>query len=342
MKDYLTKRATALGRVSGYKYYTVVSSGNQAASLVLATQEIKAKVLLFVPASSSKIDFLCSFSHAFVFGLEDAIFEDVYERFALFAESVSGVYNANVCNEFLLSGLAPVAWQISNLKPLPTHILAGVGNGSYLAGIGWGLSKLFKEKFSVKIVPVGMQGAFPASEAIKEGKLIHEYKKFKVPEEKIDAAEGSIAIGSYSMPQLVHAVWLSEGFPLGDLTNEDLAEAYRVLSRDEDLLNQGAIPEPTGIMGLAAAIKYRRKFQQQDILLLSFTGHAAKDLPSILRITDKEVGEKIFSLAKKSRPDLVVQGKGFPRGQFYLLSKKTGQKEAQEITREILRKEGNS
>lgn len=317
MKDFLTSQAIFLGSQSGAKGYTIVSSGNHAVSLALAAQKVGASAIIFVPATSSKIDFLCSFKNTLVFGVQDAIFEDVYSQYSLFADQMHGIYNANVCNESLLVGLAN-AWQpISNLNPYPTHILSGVGNGSYLAGFYLG-----SRAKSPIIVPIGMRGAFPTEEAIRQRRPIVEYQDFLTEESLIDAAEGSIAIGSYSMPQLTHAVSMTNGFPLGDLTNEDLAEAYKALCREEKLIEGGIIPEPTGIMGLAAALKH--DLGSNSIPVVVFTGHAVKDIDTILRINEPRIGSFIVESAQKSSGSLEVSNNSPDKKRFCLLPKKNG------------------
>jgi len=308
MKDYLVRKAIHNGAREGLNTFTVVSSGNHAVSLAKFTNSVGFKSIVFVPASSSKLNFLSSFSSNLVVGIDNTIFEDVY----VLANKIQldGVYNANVSNETLLTGFKVVADRISLLNPLPTHVLSGVGNGSYLAGISWGLERLGVKK--IKIIPVGMLGAFPTKTAFELDKFIHDYGYFGVPESWIDAAEGSIAIASYAMPQLMHGIKISNGFPLGELTNKDLAQAYDVLLTDKKIIDCGAIPEPTGIMGLAAAIKHYHRFSRNDILFISFTGHGAKDMDGIAKLVPHSFSA-IKSAIEKTRPDLLtIEGQKNP------------------------------
>jgi len=335
MKDYLSTRAVSLGVQQGYKWYTVVSSGNQAVSLALAAQKVGGKVVIFVPASSHKIDFLCSFPNTLVFGVEDSVFEDVYTQFGLFAELLPGIYNANVCNEFLLSGLSGVWTAIRGLSSFPTHVLSGVGNGSYLAGFYWGISQT-KAKHIPRIVPVGMKGAFPTETAIRKGQSIHEFKDLGVPESLVDAAEGSIAIGSYSMPQLIHSVVKTEGFPAGGLLNDDLAVAYEAILRERELLDAGAVPEPTGILGLASLLKNKDLFSKSSRPMAVFTGHAIKDLSNILRITDSKTGQKIRQLAEEHAANLEVFNNQPDESRLHILPKKGGSEQAVAIVKSAM------
>lgn len=300
MKDYSVERAVRLGTQSGFESFFVVSSGNHAVSLAKYAVKKNANAVVFTPATSSKISMLCSMPNVYVVGVRDAIFEDVYSLVA--GIEFGTYYNANVSNEQLLVGFAPVTEDIEKLDPLPTCVLAGVGNGSYLAGIvlGWRGSAM------PRIMPVGMAGAFPVETAFRENEYFREHTEFHVPEKLIDAAEGSIAIASYSMPQLMHAVYESNGFPLGGILNEDLSEAYRLLMTDDRLVEQGSIPEPTGIMGLAAALKYRSRFVPEDVLLIAFTGHAVKDLEGIRRMA-KQDAKRLVAMASRARPDLLVE-----------------------------------
>ncbi len=301
MKDYLVQTAVQDGLKKGFEVFTVVSSGNHAFSLAKITDEYNVKSLLFTTATSSKIPHLSQYSNSIILAVKDAIFEDVYRIAG--KKLFKGVYNANVSNELSILGLHPVALDISCLNPLPSHILSGVGNGSYLAGIALGLERI--DCVGSKIVPVGMKGAFPTINAFVNDKLIHEYSDFLVSEDLIDAAEGSIATESYSMPQLMHAVKVTKGFPLGGLLNDDLKTAYRLLSRDEFLIKNGIIPEPTGIMGLAAALKHKDQFKKEDVLHFSFTGHGSKDEHGITKLLP-DIGSLLISEARKSRPDLVA------------------------------------
>jgi threonine synthase len=299
MKDYLVEHGLYCGRKQNCDTFTTVSSGSQAFSLANYVARNDCKAVVFAPASSSKIELLCRYPGTFVVGVEDAIFEDVYSRFSrpLFPE----LYNMNVCNEALLHGFGTVANDIARLVPIPSHIMAGVGNGSYLAGIVHGLEATGEQM--PKIVPVGMAGAFPTETAFLRGHLLAEHDEFGVDENTIDAAEGSIAIASYSMPQLIHAMRISEGFPLGDLTNKNLAEAYRVLAQDKELVGQGTVPEATGIMGLAAAIQHRCMFTSNDVLLISFTGSAQRDYEG-LRSLVPDIADRLIESAKVGHPHI--------------------------------------
>ena len=337
MKDYLTAKAVSLGNVKGYKWYTVVSSGNHAVSLALAAQKVGSNVIIFVPASSHKIEFLCSFPNTLVFGVEDSIFEDVYAQYSLFSESLTGIYNANVSNEFILAGLANVWTAIKGLTHYPTHVLSGVGNGSYLAGFYWGISQT-KEKHIPKIVPVGMKGAFPTESAIKKGEHICEYKEFKVPESLIDAAEGSIATGSYSMPQLVYAVAQTNGFPAGGLVNDDLATAYEAILQERELTKLGAVPEPTGILGLASLLKNKGLFSKNSRPMVVFTGHAIKDIGNVIRITDSKTANKIKLLAEKSAKSIEVSVNQPDNSRLHILPKSGGIEMAVEIVKAKMEK----
>lgn len=322
MKDYSVERAVGLGTIAGKETFSVISSGNHAYSLCRRTQDVGARALVFTPASSSKIALLAMFPNVTVVAMKDAIFEDVYNLVTK-AElwRLDGIYNANVDNEELLPGFSVIADDILSLPAVPTHILAGVGNGSYLAGIALGLSWR-SERVPIKIVSVGMKGAFPTEDAFSRGVPLHTYKEFHTPESEIDAAEGSIAVESYSMPQLMHGLELTNGFPLGGLTNEDLCAAYLVLAREEDLVNNGAVPEPTGIMSLAAALKWRERFKPSDVLLLSFTGNGAKDQQGILRVASA-VSEKLVDSVKRHRPDLIAYPGGSRRGAVLFVEKNT-------------------
>jgi len=301
MKDYSVERAVKIGSKSGYKVFFIVSSGNHAVSLAKYAVKNGARAVVFTPATSSKIGILSSMDNVYVVGVKEAIFEDVYSLVA--GMNLEGFYNANVSNEFLLSSFAPISEQIAKLDPFPTHILAGVGNGSYLAGILLALDSLIA--IPPKIIPVGMAGAFPVEVAFEKVGYLEEYQDFKVDEHNIDAAEGSIAIASYSMPQLMHAVYSSNGFPLGGLLNEDLGLAYELLATDKNLMEKGVVPEPTGIMGLAAALKHKKRFSRTDVIFISFTGHGVKDMNGIQRVTPA-LGNLLTEKAMRKRPDLLV------------------------------------
>lgn len=301
MKDYSVERAVEIGCKAGHKIFFIVSSGNHAVSLAKYAVKNGVRAVVFTPATSSKIGMLSSMENVYVVGVKEAIFEDVYSLVA--GMNPEGFYNANVSNELLLSGFAPIAEQMVNLDPFPTHILAGVGNGSYLAGILLALDGLIATL--PKIIPVGMAGAFPTEAAFEKSDYLEEYQDFKVDEHSIDAAEGSIAIASYSMPQLMHAVYLSKGFPLGGLLNEDLGLAYELLAKDNDLMENGVVPEPTGIMGLAAALKYKERFSKNDVILVGLTGHGAKDMEGIRRVVPS-LADPLIEKAIAKRPDLLV------------------------------------
>lgn len=311
MKDYGVEKAINRGLQYGFKNFSVVSSGNHAVSLALYSKKNNVHAIVFVPASSSKLNALASFDNVLAIGIQDAIFEEVYT----IASSINfdNIYSINVNNEEVLGGFHPIASQIDALNPKPSHILSGAGNGTYLAGI---ISGFYPEINTLpRINPVGMKGAFPIENAFLSKELIFEHKDFLVDEHLIDAAEGSIAIASYSMPQLMYALGLSRGFPLGDLVNDDLNNAYLLLSRDEALVENGVVPEPTGIMGLAAALKHKDKFNPNDILLIAFTGHGIKDIEGIRRIVEnKKVADRLIEEAMRRRPDLIF--KATPKGKL--------------------------
>lgn len=284
MKDYLITAAVEDNHLhENKKIYTVVSSGNHAVSLAHFAKEDNARAVIFVPASTSKIDTLRSFENAIVVCVNDAVFEDVY----ILANKIElpNTYNANVSNDFLFTGITPASKQIldyfegENL----THVLSGVGNGSYIAGLSFGFD-YFGNK-SIKPVPVGMKGAFPTEKALRDGKSHVEYSDFLHPEHDIESAEGSIALASYSMPQLTHSVRKRGGLSLGSLTNLDIANAYSLLVERTNCFRLGFIPEPTGIMSLAAAIVHKDMFSTQDSLLLSFTGAGYKTIDDLDRFS---------------------------------------------------------
>jgi len=292
MKDYLVTHGVLCGKAEGFNSFTAVSSGNHAFSLASHTAMSGDSAIVFTPASSSKIPMLCGLPRTFVIGIRGAIFEDVYSRFS--RPMFDDLYNMNVSNENLISGFDVIASDLEQLNPRPSHILAGVGNGSYLAGIIHGME--VAGLTLPKIVPVGMSGAFPTQSAFEKEKLVDELEYFGTQESKIDAAEGSIAIASYSMPQLMYALRLSGGFPLGGLTNNDIVRAYQILAEDRQLLEYGVIPEPTGIMGLAAAIAHKDTFGKNDTLLISFTGSGIKDREGIQALAPEIAGSLIESV----------------------------------------------
>jgi threonine synthase len=280
MKDYLVKKTIQLAEKKNISIFNIASSGNHALSLANQTQMHGYSSLIFVPASSFKIKHLSTFDNTLVIALKDATYEDVYRLSNQI--NVSEIFNANVSNELLITGFQPVARQICALSPLPSHILAGVGNGTYLSGLAWSFQHTLAKL--PKIVPVGMKGAFPFENAVNENINIYKYRMLGENKKQIDEAPGSIALESYNMPQLFHALKLSDGFPLGGLKNSDLRNAYSLLMNDETLMRNCVIPEPTGIMGLAAAIKHKQKFSGDDILLISFTGHAFTSIDSVKRL----------------------------------------------------------
>lgn len=301
MKDYLVERAVMLAKKAGAISVVVTSSGNHAASVCHWTNGTGMKAVVFVPATSSKIPYLLSHTHACVIGVEDAVFEEAYRVSAHLA--LPGAYDANVRNENMLSALASIGEEILALDPTPTQVIAGVGNGTYLAGIGAGIA--WAHGGNTCLVPVGMAGAFPTQVAHEQGLPVWKYENFLVPESLIDAAEGSIALESYSMPQLMYALRQTGGYALGGLTNADLAMAYRLLAEDRELVARGVIPEPTGIMGLAAAYKWKRRFSESDTLHISFTGHGAKDTEGIGRIVgDTSVAPMLIAAAREARSDI--------------------------------------
>ncbi|NQU77256.1 pyridoxal-phosphate dependent enzyme [Candidatus Falkowbacteria bacterium] len=313
MKDYSVERAVMLGLQDGFGLFFVVSSGNHAVSLAKYAKKNGAGAVVFAPASSSKLAFLSSLPDVLAVGVEGAIFEDVYTLVA--DMSFEEIYNANVSNELLLPGFCPVANQVVESGLSPDYVIAGVGNGSYLAGFVLGFDQLSLPM--PRIIPVGMQGAFPTERAFAEEVLVREYDDFLVMESTIDAAEGSIAIASYSMPQLIQAIRLSDGFPLGGLTNQDLREAYLLLSKDDNLIEKGVIPEPTGIMGLGAAIKHQRRFGSSDTLLIAFTGHGVKDVCGIRRLVP-EISDRLIESARSSRPDLITNNENDVGGVIFV------------------------
>ena len=284
MKDYLVTAAVKQGVKNGSSAFTVVSSGNHAVSLAHYSKEAGKKCVIFVPAKTSKLPILRSFENALVIGVENGdesiVFEDVYK----FAQPIRipCVCNANVNNDFLMAQVASASRQVIESlgsDNLPTHVIAGVGNGSYISGMIFGFD--FLGVSGIKAVPVGMRGAFPTEDAFKQKKAYHEYPDFLFGESDISSAEGSIALESYSMPQLMHAINKSNGFPLGGLTDLDIASAYNFFAEKSESFNLGNIPEPTGILSLAAILKHKNVFQKDDRLLLSFTGAGFKNIEDV-------------------------------------------------------------
>ncbi|AKM82084.1 TPA: hypothetical protein DD449_03220 [Candidatus Berkelbacteria bacterium] len=326
MKDYSTERAVKLAKEAGYRKVMVVSCGNHAFSLARYAALEGLDAICFTPSSSSKIPHLAAMENVTVVALNDAIFEDVYR---LSADLVlDGVYNANVSNEELLPGFSPIVEDLSTNDIQPDYILAGAGNGSYLAGIILAYQEL--GRFMPKILPVGMSGAFPVSQAFANDLMIHEHNDFLEEEALIDAAEGSIAVASYSMPQLIHAMKLSDGQPLGGLLNDNLAEAYRCLNLDQNLISRGVIPEPTGIMGLASVMKDNDFFKPEDKVMVSFTGNGMKDLDGIRRLAPN-LADGFEEKLCQSRPDLKVEASGVVLGKVIYIAKETTKEELKRV-----------
>lgn len=281
MKDYLARFAVQQAVEAGFRYVSVVSSGNHAVALAQYAHQFGLTAIVFVPATTSKLPLLQTLPGSIIIAVSDAIFEEVFV-IGNIVNDMPEIANVNVGNESLFLAYAGIASEIAKLERIPTHIMAGVGNGTYLASIAWGLQH---QELPTKVVPVGMVGAFPLEIALQKPRYaIVEFDEFQAPEESIDAAEGSIAVASYSLPQLVHGVRVTNGYCLGGLTNHDLAMAYRVLEKDVDLLHGGMVPEPTGIMGLAAALKYKDAFQPDSCILFSFTGSGIKDVAGVRRL----------------------------------------------------------
>ncbi len=305
MKDYPVRAAVSDGEKNNTLNYSVVSSGNHAAALAHFTKEVNRKCVVFVPATTSKLPILSSFENVQIVAVKDAIFEDVY-RLAQKVE-LPNTYNANVSNDFLMTRFSSASKQIIDTlgHDFPTHVIAGVGNGTYLAGLIFGFDYFGRN--GIKAVPVGMRGAFPTEEAFIKELSYWEYEDFLYGEDDISSAEGSIACASYSMPQLIYAMRKSKGFPLGGIVNQDISDAYDFLYEKTQSFALGYIPEPTGIMSLAAVIKHRHIFEREDKLLLSFTGAGYKDLDGIKKFGGRH---KTHILEKiNQRPlDLVLQG----------------------------------
>jgi len=287
MKDYVVLKAINLAEKKKNSFFNLASSGNHALSLANQTQRYGYYSMIFLPESSSKLKYLAAYDNTLVIAVKEATYEDVYSLSNRI--NIKGVFNANISNELLITGFQPVARKICSLSPLPSHILAGVGNGTYLSGLTWSFQHTFTKL--PKIIPVGMKGAFPLEEAVHKNKNIYKYKEYGVDTKYIKEASGSIALESYNMPQLIYALKLSNGFPLGGLQHIDLHNAYGLLMNEKHLMNNCIIPEPTGIMGLAAAIKYKDHFSSDDVLLISFTGSAFKSLDSIKRIAPEFITE---------------------------------------------------
>lgn len=280
MKDYITEAVMRDKKVLDSKIFSVVSSGNHAVSLAEATRKRGFKAVVFTPSSSHKFEYLGRFPHILAVGIENTVFEDVY-RIATQIDFGNTITNANVSNDFLFTAYSIASDQIQDACNAPTHILSGVGNGTHLAGFGYGMQE--SGNTDVKIMPVGMDGAFPTQLAHDSDMNFHEYDDFLLPEEEICAAEGSIALASYSMPQLLHSVRSSKGSPLGGLRNSDLTRAYGALVDLTDLLELGFVPEPTGIMSLAAALKHESQFSHDDHLVLILSGAGYKDAEGVLK-----------------------------------------------------------
>ncbi|MFH1439797.1 MAG: pyridoxal-phosphate dependent enzyme [Candidatus Woesearchaeota archaeon] len=316
MKDYIVSCGVTKARQEGYKHFTAVSCGNHALSAARYVQKIDGQIIVFITSGSTKTESLRRIPNTYVCRVKtngrDSLYEEVYERFY---NPNNGLYNLNVSNEFLLDGAKTVALEMAlSGKDMPTHFISCAGNGTYLAGVSKGFLEL-KElgiiEEAPKCVAVGMEGGFPIETALQRNLPILEYKDFLAEESKINFAEGTMAIGSYSMPLAISAIKASEGFTIGGMENDTLREAYILLSRDEILMKKGCIPEPTGIQSLAAVMKHKKKFSGDDMLLLSFTGHGAKNLKEIHEILGKEhtAEYEILSasaISSQGRPDLAT------------------------------------
>ena len=273
MKDYLVKQAVKQAVTGDYDSLSVVSSGNHAYSLAKLAKQAGKKAVIYVPETTSKLPMLQSFENAIVVAVKDAVFEDVY---ALASRvQIDGVYNANVSNDFLMTGIVPAAKHIVDTAPSATHVVAGVGNGTFLSGLVYGFD--FFNHDGIAPIAVGMKGAFPLETALAYDKAYIEYQDFREAEENIEAGEGSIALESYSMPQATYAIRKRKGFTLGGLLNQDITDAYALLVEKTESFKLGIVPESTGIMSLAACMKHRYMLDPSSELVLCFTGAGYKD-----------------------------------------------------------------
>ncbi len=342
MKDYMILFALADALEKRFTWLTAVSTGNHANALAMFSNVVGGKALLFVPSSSAKIPLLVSYPNTFVVGMKDAIFEDVYEKCGNLG--IAEIYNCNVSNELLIESLKAVAIEIAALMDvMPTHILAPVGNGTYIGGVGKGFLEMRALGLITqvpKMIPIGMKGAFPLVDAYQTGSWIVEYNDFKWPESEIELAEGSIACGSYSMPQAINSVHQTKGFPLGELTHWDLSQAYQALAQDPELVQMGAIPEPTGIMSLAAALRHRESFSENDILMLVFTGHGSKDLQGVRELVPGRVGAQLETAIRRGRPDLISRAESsVDRTRYFEVERNVSKAGIIALARDILSKE---
>src|SRR3989338_856383 len=318
MKDYIISCGTTKGRQEGYNHFTAVSCGNHALSAAHYVKSINGKIIVFITSGSTKAGFLNKIPNAHTFRVKtngrDSIYEEVYERF--YNAGNNRIYNLNVSNEFMIDSAKTVALEMAlSGKEMPTHFISCAGNGTYIGGVGKGfleLKQLGIIKESPKCVAVGMKGGFPFETALDMNVPIKEYKDFLIDEKKINYAEGTMAIGCYSMPQAILAIKSTNGFTLGGLENEALIDAYIMLSKDRILMEAGIVQEPTAIQSLAAVLKHSSNFSKEDIVLLSFTGHGAKNLKEISEMLGEKYRTKYEILAtsavsKQGRPDLVVE-----------------------------------
>ena len=102
MKDYLVTKAINLAEKNNQSIFKLASSGNHALSLAIQTRLYGYNSLIFIPESSVKTKHLSIYKNTFIISLKESTYEDVYSLSNQIDNSE--IFNANVNNEFLITG----------------------------------------------------------------------------------------------------------------------------------------------------------------------------------------------------------------------------------------------
>ncbi|WP_333656927.1 threonine synthase [Anaerolinea sp.] len=251
------------------------SSGNAGCAIAAYCARAKVECSIYVPSSTSPAKLMQIASYGARIVKVDGTREDTAR--AAWEAAQTAYYASHSWNPFFFQGTKTFAYEIWEQTEgnVPDVIILPVGNGTLFLGAYFGFWELLSMGLIQKIPRlVGVQASRCAP-------LFH-WDEHMVSEEIIKGptiAEGIAIVKPVRGKQILEAVHETNGLII-TVEEEEIVGALQIA------VNHGFFVEPTGIVGLAGALRYFREYGQSETVLTAFTGHGLKSPEKIQSLLD--------------------------------------------------------
>lgn len=248
-------RITRLSAADRARGVVAASAGNHAQGVALAAQELGILATIFMPIGVALPKLQATRGYGADVVLHGHVFDETLQAAIEFAERSGAVFIPPYDDPDIIAGQATLAFEILEQLPETANIVAPVGGGGLISGLGSALAQLGPE-LGRRIRLIGVQAANAAS----------------YPASLAAGAPTTIR----TSPTIADGIAVSRP---GDLNFEIVRRTVdEVITVDDDdiatalvvLLERAkVVVEPAGAVGVAAAITGKLKVEGPTVLLLS-------------------------------------------------------------------------